>query len=234
MKHGHGTRRGVWAAVLVGGTILTGGACVGAYAVADVAASPSDHSSRTSQSRPVAAVRSSGTVEMAAPRKPSAPPKRRHRPAKRHMTTLPSASRSNQRTAAPEQGGGDAGQYAEQVVALVNSERGQHGCGAVSVNPKLTLAAQRHSDDMVARHFFSHTNPDGAGPGQRITATGYRWSTWGENIAYGQKTPADVMNAWMNSPGHRANILNCAFQEIGVGVNLDTGTPYWTQDFGAP
>lgn len=227
MKHGHGTRRSVWAALLVGGTILTGGACVGAYAVAG---SASDRSSRTAQSGPLSAVPPAG---LAAPRKPPSSPKRRHRPANRHRH--PATAQPPQQTVPPGQGGGgDADRYAQQVVTLVNSERGQHGCGALSVNPQLTLAAQRQSDDMVARHFFSHTNPDGVGPGARISATGYHWSTWGENIAYGQQTPTDVMTAWMNSPGHRANILNCAFQEIGVGVNLDSGTPYWTQDFAAP
>ncbi|WP_131740651.1 CAP domain-containing protein [Actinomadura roseirufa] len=122
---------------------------------------------------------------------------------------------------------------AEQVVALANAERAKNGCAALTSQAGLQAAAQGHSDDMVARNFFSHTNPSGREPGARITAAGYRWSTYGENIAYGQKTPAEVMTAWMNSSGHRANILNCRFKEIGVGVAFKSGTPYWTQDFGA-
>jgi uncharacterized protein YkwD len=86
---------------------------------------------------------------------------------------------------------------------------------------------------MAARDFFDHTNPDGDGPGERVTASGYRWSTYGENIAKGQQTPEAVMTSWMNSPGHRANILNCAFEEIGVGIHDGGGGPYWTQNFGA-
>lgn len=120
-----------------------------------------------------------------------------------------------------------------QVVALVNKERAAVGCGPLAEDPQLEKAAQSHSDDMAARTFFDHTNPDGADPGQRITAAGYRWSTEGENIAQGQQTPAAVMDSWMNSPGHRANILNCSFKDIGVGVHKGAGGPWWTQDFGA-
>ncbi|WP_406099575.1 sigma-70 family RNA polymerase sigma factor [Streptomyces sp. NBC_01013] len=122
---------------------------------------------------------------------------------------------------------------AAQVVALANKERGAAGCGPLKEDPQLTDAAQRHSDDMSARDFFEHTNPDGADPGQRVTDAGYRWSTYGENIARGQQTPAAVMESWMNSPGHRANILNCAFKDVGIGIHQGPGGPWWTQDFGA-
>ncbi|MEV6192952.1 sigma-70 family RNA polymerase sigma factor [Streptomyces sp. NPDC051920] len=120
-----------------------------------------------------------------------------------------------------------------QVVALVNKERAAAGCGPLTEDPQLEDAAQAHSDDMAARNFFEHTNPDGVDPGKRITAAGYRWSTYGENIAKGQETPESVMESWMNSPGHRANILNCSFKNIGVGVHKGSGGPWWTQDFGA-
>ncbi|MEK9520968.1 CAP domain-containing protein [Streptomyces venezuelae] len=102
----------------------------------------------------------------------------------------------------------------------------------MSANATLTRAAQGHSEDMAARDFFDHTNPDGAGPGERVTAAGYPWSTYGENIAMGQSSPEQVMESWMNSPGHRANILNCDFKEIGIGIHSQGG-PYWTQVFGA-
>ncbi|NML52680.1 CAP domain-containing protein [Streptomyces sp. R302] len=121
---------------------------------------------------------------------------------------------------------------ADQVLSLVNAERAKAGCGPLTANATLARAAQGHSDDMAARDFFDHTNPDGADPGDRVTAAGYPWSTYGENIAMGQRTPEQVMEAWMNSPGHRANILNCDFKELGVGIH-DDGGPYWTQVFGA-
>ncbi|MCX5192725.1 sigma-70 family RNA polymerase sigma factor [Streptomyces sp. NBC_00249] len=122
---------------------------------------------------------------------------------------------------------------AGQVVALVNSERAAAGCGPLKEDSQLRTAAQGHSDDMAARDFFSHTNPDGADPGARTTASGYRWSTYGENIAKGQQTAQSVMDSWMKSPGHRANILNCSFKDIGVGIHQGAGGPWWTQNFGA-
>lgn len=122
---------------------------------------------------------------------------------------------------------------AEEVTALVNAERAKEGCSPVRSNSKLATAASRHSADMVSRDYFSHTSPDGSDPGDRVTAAGYRWSTYGENIAKGQSSPASVMDSWMNSPGHRANIVNCAFKEIGVGKQDSSGGPVWTQVFGA-
>ncbi|EGE39809.1 sigma-70 family RNA polymerase sigma factor [Streptomyces sp. SID4928] len=130
---------------------------------------------------------------------------------------------------APQAPAGTAG----QVTDLVNAERAKEGCGPVTVNDQLNTAAQRHSADMEANDYFSHTSQDGRDPGDRITAAGYRWSTYGENIAKGQQTPADVMRSWMDSPGHRANILNCSFKEIGVGKQNSGGGPVWTQVFGA-
>ncbi|WP_434599608.1 CAP domain-containing protein [Streptomyces sp. A5-4] len=131
------------------------------------------------------------------------------------------------------QPGGAASSFAQQVTALVNTERGKKGCGSVSQNSRLDTAGQRHSEDMAARDYFDHTSPDGRGPGERVTAAGYTWSTYGENIARGQQTPAAVMQGWMDSPGHRANILNCSFKEIGLGVHNGSGGPWWTQVFGA-
>ncbi|HET6860632.1 MAG TPA: sigma-70 family RNA polymerase sigma factor [Streptomyces sp.] len=123
--------------------------------------------------------------------------------------------------------------FAQEVTALVNTERGKSGCGPVSQNSRLDTAGQRHSEDMAARDYFDHTSPDGKDPGDRVTAAGYAWSTYGENIARGQSTPASVMQGWMDSPGHRANILNCSFKEIGLGVHNGSGGPWWTQVFGA-
>src|SRR5205814_8113303 len=88
--------------------------------------------------------------------------------------------------------------------------------------------------DGAARHYFDHTTPEGVSFAKRITDAGYRWSAAAENIAAGQQTPAKVMEAWMNSPGHRANILNCGYVNIGIGLAVGGRTPYWTQDFGTP
>lgn len=117
-----------------------------------------------------------------------------------------------------------------RVVELVNDERARAGCAPVTVNTALTEAAQRHSEDMAATGTMSHSGSGGSSPGDRITSAGYSWSTYGENVAYGYSTPEQVMQGWMTSPGHRANILNCAFEEIGVG--LAQPGHYWTQDFG--
>ncbi|MFE6905970.1 sigma-70 family RNA polymerase sigma factor [Streptomyces erythrochromogenes] len=147
----------------------------------------------------------------------------------------PTQSRSTSpspRTSAPKPAPAPPG-IAGQVVALVNTERAAAGCGPLREDPQLRAAAQGHSDDMAARNFFDHTNPDGKDPGQRTTSSGYRWSTYGENIAKGQQSAQSVMDSWMKSPGHRANILNCSFKDIGVGVHQGAGGPWWTQNFGA-
>ncbi|MFE9926546.1 CAP domain-containing protein [Streptomyces sp. NPDC005774] len=117
-----------------------------------------------------------------------------------------------------------------RVVEIVNAERGKAGCSPVKVNTTLTAAAQKHSEDMAASGSMSHTGSDGSSPDDRITRAGYSWSTYGENVAYGYSTPEQVMAGWMASPGHKENILNCAFKEIGVG--LAQPGDYWTQDFG--
>jgi uncharacterized protein YkwD len=140
-------------------------------------------------------------------------------------------------SAAPSPTDGPAGNAAfeAEVVSLVNIERGKAGCDALTVDDRLTAAARGHSADMAARNYFSHTTPEGLEFATRITNAGYRWSGAGENIAKGQRTPADVMSSWMNSAGHKANILNCGFKDIGVGVAADsTGTLLWTQDFASP
>ncbi|MFF4958906.1 sigma-70 family RNA polymerase sigma factor [Streptomyces sp. NPDC001222] len=169
----------------------------------------------------------------ASPSKKASGGKKTPRPAKKSASAPASATRPPQPAPTAPQAQATPRDTAAQVVALVNKERAAAGCGPLTENGQLGQAAQAHSDDMAARNFFAHTNPDGADPGQRISAAGYRWSTYGENIAEGQQTPEAVMNSWMNSPGHRANILNCSFKEIGVGVHRGSGGPWWTQDFGA-
>ncbi|WP_242059955.1 CAP domain-containing protein [Oscillatoria sp. FACHB-1407] len=129
--------------------------------------------------------------------------------------------------------------FVERVVSLTNAFRQQFGLQPLTLNSKLNTAAQTHSQNMAVQDFFSHTGADGSQPWDRMTRAGYRWSRAAENIAAGQQTPEAVVDAWMNSPGHRANILNANFREIGVGyyeLTNDTGNVnygrYWTQNFG--
>ncbi len=122
---------------------------------------------------------------------------------------------------------------AAAVVDLTNRERARAGLPPLAGDPLLTTAAQEHSADMVARAFYAHTAPDGSRPWDRAAAAGSTRRTIGENIACGQRSPADVVEGWMNSPGHRANILNPGFTHIGIGFagGGRAGT-YWTQLFG--
>ncbi|MEV4921404.1 CAP domain-containing protein [Streptomyces roseoverticillatus] len=129
--------------------------------------------------------------------------------------------------------GGANSQYVQQVVDMVNAERAKAGCSPLTINAKLQAAAQGHSDDMAARDYYDHTSPEGKSPGDRITAAGYHWSTYGENIFKSPKDARTAMDGWMKSSGHRANILNCSFKEIGVGINFKSNGPWWTQNFGA-
>jgi uncharacterized protein YkwD len=121
----------------------------------------------------------------------------------------------------------------EAVVRLVNEARSKAGCQPLAVDARLATAARAHSMDMAVHNYFSHTTPQGVTVGTRVTNSGYRWSLVGENIAEGQRDANAVMRAWLNSPGHRANILNCRFRNIGVGLAFGARhTPVWTQDFG--
>ncbi|MFF9755351.1 sigma-70 family RNA polymerase sigma factor [Streptomyces sp. NPDC014344] len=118
---------------------------------------------------------------------------------------------------------------AAQVLALTNAQRAQAGCAPVELDDRLARAAQAHSQDMSANGYFSHTGRDGSSFVDRARAQGHP-SPGAENIARGQSSAASVMDAWMNSPGHRANILNCSLTSLGVGVVSSDWT--WTQVFG--
>lgn len=117
------------------------------------------------------------------------------------------------------------------VLSLVNQERAKVGCSPVTASSSLASLAQNFSDDMAARGFFDHTDPDGNTPWDRAAKAGVD-GLGGENIARGQADAQAVMDAWMNSEGHRANILNCDYKTLGVGVHFGSGGPWWTQDFG--
>lgn len=153
----------------------------------------------------------------------------------------------------------DTPSYAEQVVQLVNQQRWSYNnlhLPPLKAVAELDTAAGDHSEAMAVRNFFAHCDLDtGTSPWQRMVAAGYSWSTAGENIAAGYGTPAAVVAGWMASPGHRANILDGDFRELGVGYYYQSGDAanvrldqdgncvqdgvdgpyghYWTQDFGA-
>lgn len=118
------------------------------------------------------------------------------------------------------------------MLAIVNQERSDAGCGPLTWNDELAAAARLHSADMARRDYFDHTSLDGRSPFDRMEAQGYG-RPGGENIAAGQRSPESVMDSWMNSPGHRANILNCDYRALGVGIGKGGGYGvYWTQNFG--
>lgn len=119
--------------------------------------------------------------------------------------------------------------YVEQVVELVNAERTKAGLTALTMRDDLNSCALIRAKETVQS--FSHTRPDGRSFSTVLTENGISYRSSGENIAWGQSTPEAVVTAWMNSEGHRANILSPNFTSIGVGYYLNGSTPYWTQLF---
>ncbi len=129
--------------------------------------------------------------------------------------------------------------FTQQVLDLTNTERTKAGLKPLRLNEKLNQSAQAHSQDMALGDYFSHTGANGSNAGDRAASAGYKYSSLGENIAAGYITPQEVVQAWMKSPGHRANIMNASYQELGVGYYYlanDTGSVnynyYWSQEFG--
>ncbi|MEU7573125.1 CAP domain-containing protein [Micromonospora sp. NPDC049240] len=223
----------------VGAVLLPGddGPAERAAVDAPVAAAPSP--TGASDATPAAGASASGSASASpstAPTTAKPSPTRKVAP-KPSRTTAP--SRQQQRSSAPSgttartTSSGGLSAELQQVVDLVNQERAKAGCKALGVDSKLTLAAQRHSQDQADHKTMTHDGSDGSDVGQRLDRVGYAWRAAAENVAWGQQGPAEVMDAWMNSPGHRKNILNCSYTEIGVGVARSNG-PYWTQDFGTP
>jgi uncharacterized protein YkwD len=137
--------------------------------------------------------------------------------------------------------------FQAEALTLVNAYRAAGAdCGsegrfapasALAWNAPLAQAALAHSDDMVAFNFFSHTGSSGSNAGQRASAAGYAWQSWGENIAAGQPSVAAVMAGWMASPGHCANIMRAGFRDIGLacvsGGAGNTYRTYWTMVLGS-
>lgn len=119
----------------------------------------------------------------------------------------------------------------QEVIALVNASRTSMGLGAVRCDPAMTAVARGHSSDMCSRGYFDHTGLDGRDPFDRLRDGGVRFSSAGENIAWGQSDADEVHTAWMNSAGHRRNILDGDYARIGVGLDRCGGEMYWTQVF---
>ena len=125
------------------------------------------------------------------------------------------------------------------MACLVNQERARYHLPPMHQVQKLTHSAQSYTTEMVREDFFSHTAPNGSTPETRISATGFRWSWAGENIASGFPTPTSVVTEWMQSQGHCYNLLAPVFSDIGIGVSPQpvaeaSGPATWTQDFGLP
>jgi uncharacterized protein YkwD len=193
---------------------------------AEPAPRPGDVASRDKRAAPVPALGPMATgTSSATPTMTPAPTTttRAPRPPPTTRPTTSPAPRPSGSSPAP------AADVTAEVTRLTNIERAKAGCGALRVDARLAAAAQAHSEDMVDRDYFSHTSPDGEGPGDRAAAAGYEsWS--GENIAAGYPTPAAVVQGWMNSAGHKANIVNCRSEATGVGY--DARRNMWTQMFG--
>ncbi|MFH9817328.1 CAP domain-containing protein [Streptomyces sp. NPDC017230] len=182
--------------------------------------SPSTSSPSASASKPAAPAETPSKTEKPE-RTPSAKPK---------PTPSSPATEEPQRPGAPAAASEQAVAQA-QVLKLVNDERAKVGCSPVSANSALRELAEDFSEAMASQGFFDHTDPSGATPWDRAEAAGIS-GLGGENIARGQAHAQAVMDAWMDSPGHKANILNCDFQTLGVGVHFGSGGPWWTQNFG--
>ncbi len=119
--------------------------------------------------------------------------------------------------------------YESEVIRLVNEIRVENGLKPLTENWELSRVARYKSQDMADNKYFSHTSPTYGSPFQMMKAFGLNYRSAGETIAYGQRSPQEVVNAWMNSSGHRANILNASYTQIGVGY-VANGR-YWTQMF---
>lgn len=156
-------------------------------------------------------------------------------PSQNQTTTNTTSNTANQGTTVQNSTGTvstsqDAQTYANEVLKLLNQERAKAGLGALTTNATLQKAANKRAQEIVSS--FSHTRPDGRSSFSVLDEYNISYRAAGENIAYGQKTPSEVMNAWMNSSGHRANILGSQFGKVGIGVyKASNGLYYWTQEF---
>lgn len=178
--------------------------------------------SATPSEKPAATPSKESKAPTTAPKKSTAPASRTPAPPKKTVAPPPT------KKPAPSPSAPSA---RAEVLALVNQERSKAGCSPLTTSTPLTSLAQNFSEDMAARGFFDHTDPDGDTPWDRAAQAGVQGLA-AENIARGQADAQAVMDGWMNSEGHRANILNCDYKTIGIGVHEGSGGPWWTQNFG--
>ncbi|MEU8888870.1 CAP domain-containing protein [Streptomyces sp. NPDC048442] len=231
------------------GDRVTAGGAVDLKAQGGASASPTDRASASASAR--GEERPQAPSKTPAPERPSPAGKdkkpvensqkqtvkdEKKEPTKAPETTAPERTRSAPPTEAPAANRplkppASANGAAAAVLSLVNQERAKAGCSPVRPDTGLATLAANFSRDMAARDFFEHTDPDGATPWDRAAKAGIK-DLGGENIARGQADAQAVMDAWMKSEGHRANILNCDYTTLGVGVHMGEGGPWWTQDFG--
>lgn len=144
------------------------------------------------------------------------------------------SSASNSGTTTTTTPSADASTEEQQAVTLLNQDRAANGLPALKVNSKLTALAESYAQDMINRNFFSHYNPEGQSPFDRMSKAGIGYSYAGENLAINTSVTA-AETAFMNSSGHRANILNSNYTEVGIGVKHDSkGSVYVVQEFIKP
>ena len=125
--------------------------------------------------------------------------------------------------------------YGSDVLYYINAYRRRAGVAPVSMSWQLNVAAGNHAKDMARRRYMSHVGSDGSNAGTRISRTGYRWWIWGENVAAGQITASQVVWAWLNSPSHKAIMLDRRFVHMGLGrVTASDGTVYWCLTMSSP
>ncbi|CAI7724925.1 MULTISPECIES: CAP domain-containing protein [Bacillus] len=160
------------------------------------------------------------SVKKPATSKPSTPAK---------QNTTNNSSKSDQKDTTATKADSSLNAFEQEVVELTNKERAKQGLKALSVDSKLSKSARAKSQDMKDKNYFSHTSPTYGSPFDQMKQFGITYKTAGENIAQGQRSPQEVVTAWMNSEGHRANILNKNYTHIGVGY-VKSGN-YWTQQF---
>ncbi|MGD7055204.1 CAP domain-containing protein [Sutcliffiella horikoshii] len=139
------------------------------------------------------------------------------------------APQQNAEKPATEQAAGAVSEFEKKVVELTNAEREKQGLAPLELDVELSKVAKDKSKDMQQNNYFSHNSPTHGSPFDMMKKYGIQYNTAGENIAQGQQSPEEVVNAWMNSEGHRANIMNENFTHIGVG-HVEEGN-YWTQMF---
>ncbi|MBJ8027894.1 CAP domain-containing protein [Bacillus cereus group sp. N21] len=150
-------------------------------------------------------------------------------------TTKPVEQKPAEETAKPEaqkpaeEAKGSLSEFEQRVVELTNAERAKQGLPALKVDAELSKVARAKSEDMQKNNYFDHNSPTYGSPFDMMKKFGISYKSAGENIAQGQRTPEEVVQAWMNSEGHRANILNSGYTHIGVGY-VESGN-YWTQQF---